>query len=315
MDKKNKNKNLEDKEKIKISSYLKPDTPDIKKLTTIFKREEEYGNFLFVIESIISDEYLENKNLTDKEVINSLKLIKENYDKEISFFKKEYEKRIIYKFSVLLEKEGITKHEFKLIFNYVLWVIDNRSWMGDRQAYIKWVVYFLDKYSKKEKENYEKETRKLLKDLGAPEDKINEVLEIHNNKIPKVMNEMEDELTKTESEYFQLNEDEKFEFVLNNFMKNPFLVNDFTNKMFEKETVKKAIDLHLKLIERYPKFFPLEIMLAGIYLEIDEKKLALQHVKFGEKLFEEVLKQNLIPKEEEKEIRDSIKEIVKECET
>ena len=66
----------------------------------------------------------------------------------------------------LLEGEPITHHEFKLVIDYVLEVIDNRSWMEDEQAYLKWATYVMGLFTEEESEEYERSIKKLAAKLG-----------------------------------------------------------------------------------------------------------------------------------------------------
>ncbi|AKB19588.1 hypothetical protein [Methanosarcina sp. WH1] len=38
----------------------------------------------------------------------------------------------------LLEEKPVTNHELHLVIDYVLEIIDNRSWMEDKQAYVNY---------------------------------------------------------------------------------------------------------------------------------------------------------------------------------
>ena len=74
---------------------------------------------------------MQNRDLKDKEFVRSLKNIKANYERSLDFFKTPLEKEIMSALSEALQEESITHHELKLVLNYVLWCIDNRSWLTD----------------------------------------------------------------------------------------------------------------------------------------------------------------------------------------
>ena len=145
-----------------LSELLLPDTPEIKEIKSIYEKEYEYSDYLSEIEFAIAGYYYEeNRNLKDKDVISVLKNIKQNRDKPISFFKKDLEIDIIESLIEPLEENPLTNHEFTLVIDYVLWVIDNRSWVEDKQAYVKWITYVLGFFSKRKKENTKGSSKNL----------------------------------------------------------------------------------------------------------------------------------------------------------
>lgn len=147
--------------------HLLPDTPEVKKIKSLLGREYEYAEYIGMVEYAIARYFYEfDRKTKDKEAILALKNIRKNCSKNISFFNQKLEKEIIRSLISVLEEKPITHHELKLVIDYVLDVIDNRSWMEDEQAYIKWVAYVMDLFTKKEKEEYEKSIRKLAAEMG-----------------------------------------------------------------------------------------------------------------------------------------------------
>ena len=125
------------------------------------------ADYLGTIEySIARHFYEDDRQIKDKDAVSALKNIRKNCDKNISFFKHDLEKEIIETLIELLEGEPITHHEFKLVIDYVLEVIDNRAWMEDEQAYLKWATYVMGLFTEEESEEYEKSIKKLAAKLG-----------------------------------------------------------------------------------------------------------------------------------------------------
>jgi hypothetical protein len=92
-----------------------------------------------------------------------------NYELDISFFIRNIEIQIInYLICPIMEKP-ITHHEFQLVIDYVLWTIENRAWMDDTQAYVKWIAYVMGFYSEEEEKKYESEFKKAAKKRGMSE--------------------------------------------------------------------------------------------------------------------------------------------------
>jgi hypothetical protein len=160
-----------------LSELLVPDTPETKEIKSIYEKEYEYSDYLSEIEiTIAAHHYTENRNLKDKDVIAALKNIKQNRDKSISFFKKDLEREIVGNLIEPLEENPLTDHEFTLVIDYVLWVIDNRSWIPDKQAYVKWITYVMGLFSKAEEKKYEKEFNKFARNMGVSSAQVDMLL-------------------------------------------------------------------------------------------------------------------------------------------
>jgi hypothetical protein len=146
---------------LKLSEYLEPDTPEILEIKSLEYIEPEYCEYLGAIEYSIAQYYYENdRKVEDKDVSLSLKNIMLKYELDISFFIRDIEIQIInYLISPIMEKP-ITYHEFRLVINYVLWAIENRAWMKDKQAYVKWIAYVMGFYSEEEEKKYERDFKK-----------------------------------------------------------------------------------------------------------------------------------------------------------
>jgi hypothetical protein len=160
-----------------LSELLLPDTPEIKEIKSIYEKEYEYSDYLSEIEITIAAHYYEeNRNLKDKDLIAALKNIKQNRDKPISFFKRDLEKEIVGSLIEPLEENPLADHEFTLVIDYILWVIDNRSWIPDKQAYIKWISYVMGIFSKEEEKKYEREFKKSARNLGVSSAQVDMLL-------------------------------------------------------------------------------------------------------------------------------------------
>jgi len=142
---------------IPLNKLLLEDNKKVKKIQTIYQREEEYSDILGPMEVTIACFYKENEKLKDKNVIKAIKNIKLNYDKALEYFKEPLEKEIIISLSEALQKKKITVHEFLLVLSYILWCIDNRKWMGEPRAYLNWLLKFFDMFDEKEKEKFDRQ--------------------------------------------------------------------------------------------------------------------------------------------------------------
>ena len=139
---------------IPIKNLLLEDNPEIKKLKTIHKREVEYARILGPIESGIACYYLDNPHITDYDVKQALKKFKDNYDNPLDK-DDALLARIQEAASIGLQLKRLTKHELFLVIDYIIWCIDNRSWVPDERAYLNWICNFFDLLSKEEKEKFD----------------------------------------------------------------------------------------------------------------------------------------------------------------
>ncbi len=198
---------------VSLSDFLKPDTLEVKQIRSLQDNEEEYSEHLGTIEGGIALYYHNHDNtITDKEIISILRDIKINLDKDVSYFSHPFELAMLGPLVDALEKKPITFHEFKLVIDYILWSIDNRSWMGDKQAYIKWLCYFLGVYTDKEEKQYEERMVKLGKKLHLSEEDVDQLL----MKSEREFTDDEMEKTLLESEFFAMDDDEKVQFLTEN---------------------------------------------------------------------------------------------------
>jgi hypothetical protein len=296
-----------------LSELLLPDTPQVKEIKSIYEREYEYSMYLSEIEFSIAEYYYkENHSLKDKDVIAALNNIKQNRNKPISFFKKDLEIDIIESLIEPLEEYPLTDHEFTLVIDYVLWVIDNRSWIPDKQAYIKWIAYVLGFFSNIEEGKYEREFKKSARKLGVSSAQVDMLLMKRDaedffekgNLYGGI--EDEDELfgkdtiaDDLETGFFLMNNDEKFDFLLDNGPIYIELVQGYISELVEKEDYERAQDFYKKFNEKYKDFFPSHFIMAMAY--IDKNPI------LAKSYFEEALK----TAEKQEEIPDEMKEALR----
>ena len=75
--------------------HLEPDTPEVMEIKSLQGEEYEYSDYLGTIEySIARHFYEDDRKIKDKDAVSALKNIRKNYDKNISFFKRDLEKEI-----------------------------------------------------------------------------------------------------------------------------------------------------------------------------------------------------------------------------
>jgi hypothetical protein len=261
--------------------YFKLDTPEVMKITSLQGKEYEYGDYLGTIEYTIARHFYENdRKIKDKDAVSALKNIRENCDKDISFFKLALEKEIIGNLIELLEGEPITHHEFELIIDYVLEVIDNRAWMEDEQAYVKWATYVMGLFTKEESEEYEKSIKKLAAKLGlsskhadlmllkGDEADYFEFVENYGEDGGEELNE-EELIAEMEQKFLSLTDAEKVDFLLENGPDLYELVGLYISVLSENGEFEKLQELYKKLSEKYDDFIYLYVFMGGAYIELD----------------------------------------------
>jgi len=261
--------------------HFEPDTPEVMRIKSLQGKEYEYSDYMGTIEYSIARYFYENdRKIKDKDAVSALKNIRENCDKNISFFKRDLEKEILENLIELLEGEPITPHEFKLIIDYVLEVIDNRAWMEDEQAYIKWAAYVMGLFTEGESEEYEKSVRKLAAKLGlsskhadlmllkGEEDDYFEFVEKYGEDEGEGLTE-EELMAEMEEKFLSMTDAEKFDFLLENGPDLYELVGLYISVLSERGEFEKLQELYEKLIEKYDDFIFLDVFMGGAYIEKD----------------------------------------------
>lgn len=304
-----------------LSELLLPDTPEVKEMKSIYEREYEYSMYLSEIEFAIAEYYYkENRSLKDKDVISALKNIKQNRDKTISFFKKDLEINIIESLIAPLEEYPLTDHEFTLVIDYVLWVIDNRSWIPDKQAYLKWITYVLGFFSNIEEGKYEREFKKSARKMGLSSAQVDMLLmkrdaedffeegdlfeDIEDKAEFFDKDKVADDL---ETGFFLMTDEEKFNFLLDKGPDYFELVQDYILDLKNKGDFEKIQDFYKKFIEKHKDFFPLQFIMGTAYID---KDLALAKSYFEEAI-RTAEKSDEVPEEMKKVLRADINQLTK----
>ena len=299
-----------------LSELLLPDTPEIKEIKSIYEKEYEYSDYLSEIEFAIAGYYYEeNRNLKDKDVISILKNIKQNRDKPISFFKKDLEIDIIENLIEPLKESPLTDHEFTLVLDYVLWVIDNRSWVPDKQAYVKWITYVLGFFSNTEEGKYERQFKKSARKFGLSSAQVDMLLLKRDAEdffeeggllegIPDKAEFFDKDRAADDLKtgFFLMTDDEKFDFLMDKGPDYVELVQSYVLELMEKEDFEKIQDFYKKFNEKHKNFFPLHFIMGSAYIEKDPtlaKSYFEETLKAAEKFEEfpkgmkEALRQNI----------------------
>lgn len=137
---------------VPTQELLLPDNDEVKKIKTIYKKEGTYAWLLGRIEFSIASYYLDNPETTDEDVVKALQNFRSNYDKGMN--QDSMEGYIQHAASVALQEKAVTKHEFLLVIDYILWSIDNRSWVPDERAYLNWICHFLGLMDKEKEKTF-----------------------------------------------------------------------------------------------------------------------------------------------------------------
>jgi len=261
--------------------HFGPNTLEVMKINSLQGRKYEYSDYLGTIEySIARYFYEDDRKIKDEDAVSALKNIRKDCDKNISFFKRDLEKEIIENLIELLEGEPISHHEFKLIIDYVLEVIDNRAWIEDEQAYIKWAAYVMGLFTEEESEDYEKSIKKLAAKLGLSskhadlmllkgnEDDYFEFVENYGEDEGEELTE-EELIDEVERKFLSLTDAEKVDFLLENGPDLYEFVGFYISELSERGEFEKIQELYRKLIEKYDDFIYLYVFMGGAYIEID----------------------------------------------
>ncbi|MCD4806850.1 MAG: hypothetical protein K8R13_04655 [Methanococcoides sp.] len=249
-----------------LLDILEPDNEEILKLKSLEDKEDEFSLHYGMFEQTIAYYYNEeNGTITDKEVIKVLKDIRSNLGKKMNYFKHPLAESLIENTVEIGNEEAITVHEFNLVIDYMVKSIDNRSWMADRQAYLKWVCYYLDIATVEDNARYVKRVERLAKKHDMPPEMVDSLLE----KNPNFKKGKASDSLYLNSEFLAMNEDEKFDYLAKNAT-NEF--NLFMAYLFELEK-RGDIELAKKLAKRVSKkfgdIFTLHMKVGAFFMHID----------------------------------------------
>lgn len=253
-----------------LSDFLEPDDQETSKMKSLFNHEQEYSNYLGQIEYTIAKYYYYyGQRLTDKDVVSALQKINEDYDRNLKDFQKTLEKHIIFNLLDVLNDEPITRHEFELVIDYILWSIDNRSWLNDKQAFVKWTAYVFDLFSDEEKEKYENKLKDWLNALGLPDEYLDAML-LKGGTEPEIAeDESEKQLTESESQFFAMDDDEKIEFLIEDPYNRIRILQSYILDLADNEELEKLDKFYNRFIEKHDDFFIIHSIMGAIYMNYD----------------------------------------------
>ncbi len=153
---------------IPIEQLLLSDTPEIKKLETLRGKEENYAYILGPLEFTLAVFYTENPRIADKDIAKILKRLQSNYSGSAD--ESTLEGMLKMAASLSLQEIPVTTHEFLLCIDCILGSIENRSWIPDNRAYLRWIANFFGLLSQKEKRNFEHLYSEIQKETGVEKD-------------------------------------------------------------------------------------------------------------------------------------------------
>jgi len=291
---------------VSLSDFLKSDTPEVKQIRSLQDNEAEYSEHLGTIEGGIALYYHEHDNtITDKEIISILRDIKMNLEKDFSYFSHPFEILMLGPLVDALEKKPITFHEFKLVIDYILWSIDNRSWMGDKQAYIKWICYFLGVYTAKEEKQYEERMEKLVKKLHLSEEDVDQLL----MKSEREFTDDEMEKTRIESEFFAMDDGEKLHFLAENTPEHFDLFSVYLLELKERRELELMKDLAKKVSKKFGDDLELYLHVAIFFMD-EDTNIAKSYLA---KALSKVERLEGAQEQEKKSLEIKIKKLIRGC--
>jgi len=302
-----------DENKTSLSDFLNPDTPELKKLESLLDEEYKYINYLISIEYSIAHYYHKiDRKIEDQDIILLLKNIKKNYAKNISSFEHPLELLILRNLVEALYQKPITHQEFKLVLDYFISAIDNRSWLNDKQAYLKWLAHALNYFTEEEEKEYVKNVALVACKLGLSDEEISLLLlkeseydyfeEGDESKACKAgrgrykLFKKEARPEKLKARFNSMNDAEKFEFLVEYGSDYFDLVESYVNELVNQEKFEKVKELYNKIIEKDEDFLPLHFMMGIIFLERDPAlakfyfEQTLKVAKMGNDVPEDILK-------------------------
>lgn len=201
---------LDDVKFIPMRELLLPDNDKVIVIKSLYGREVKYLDFLEPIEFYIANYGLENPKLKDINVVIALRHLRDNWDKDINFFKNELEHNLMMTINASLQfGRKITKHELLLVIKHILWAIDNRSWLEDRRSYVDWIANFFNLLDGEEKRKFDERYENLGKEYGFNKEKIKQ---LKGEDTDFELTDDETVISKLDSEGFEENEDDEGDF-------------------------------------------------------------------------------------------------------
>lgn len=274
-----------------LSDFLEPDDQETSKMESLYNREEEYFEYIGQIEHTIAKYYYYyGKRLTDNDVISALEKINENYDRRLKYFQKILENLIVFNLLDVLKEEPITRHELNLVIGYILWSIDGKSWMKDKQAYVTWIAYEFGLYSDEENEEYEKKIKDWLDAQGLSKEYLDSVLAKGGSELDVGVKEVEH--TEDENQFFAMDDEEKIEYLIENPYERFDLLQTYIFELADNEELEKLDKFYNRFIEKHDDFFVVHLLMGIVYMDYDidaaesylkkAKKKSKEHEGFSE---------------------------------
>lgn len=291
-----------------LAELLETDTPEVKNIKTIHEKEDEYVLHLLAFEYSLASHYLENnRKLTDKEVVEILRHIKQNIDTNLSILDDRLETAILQNVKEALIEEPISRHELLLVIDYILWCIDNRSWMEDRQGYVKGLCYMLNLYTDLEEKQYEQHVKKLGKKLGLDEDSIDGLL--MKNGMPIEQSEEEIKTISLESEFFAMDDKAKTDFLLEHGYEHFDLLVTYIAELEERKEFGMIKELTSKYSRKYDDKTEIYMIAGTAFLEEDKNRAKSYYCK----ALHELEKDKNVTEETKAIMSKELKNLIKGC--
>ncbi len=260
---------------------LKKDTVETKKLKSLYQKEEEYSTYLGAVENAIASAYLLNRKLNDTEVIKTLKELKKNYESSSS---NPMKKEILQNLSEATAGEPITPHELGLVFDYILWSIDNLNWLPDKQAYVKWITYAMELMPDVEEKKYVKYIVQWGRRNGLSKKQIDSIL-LRTDDIE--VDDEEQEKSQVESEFFAMSTEERISFLMEKGTIHFDLLEEFLFRLGEENDWKTIQNVYAEFVNRFPDFVPIYTVMYPLYINKD-KTIAKKYLKQGLEMLEKI---------------------------
>ena len=293
---------------LSLERLLEPDTSEIKSLKTLHKKEEEYSPYLLAFEYPIAYYYLEyDRKLTDKDVVRVLRNIKKGIGVNLSCFDDPLGATILEALAEALAEKPISKHELVLVIDYILWCIDNRSWMGDKQSYVKGLCYMFNLYSELEERQYVQHIEKLGKKLGFDKNTIDGLL--LKNEEPVDNTDEESRALLLESEFFAMDDKSKVSFLLGHGYEHFDLFEKYVVELGERKefgVIKELVNHYIKECDDKTELY----VLAGTILFEEDKNRAKSYYC---KALHELEQDNNVPERTKMVITKELKKLIKKC--
>jgi|SRR3989344_3621759 len=163
-----------EEDSIDLKELLIPENEKILSIEKLRSNDvKKYSGVLSSIELSIAEFYLDNRKLTDLQVISALENFIDNLFAQFDYIKNPLENEIQFGASVGAQRKRISLHELKLCIKFIIESIKNRNYLQDDQAYLKWVTAFFGLLDEKEIKEIENHYKLLASINKIPEKELN----------------------------------------------------------------------------------------------------------------------------------------------